>query len=265
MKIKKCKEKWSPKKENLALVREIILAFSSEVDDLKDWFLKYGKSHQHRLAFDLDYLDELSLTENQKVLEIGALPFILTQAMIKKGLDVSAVDVNPLRMNKILTRYNLRVLPCDVETENLPFPDNSFDVILLNEVFEHLRINPIFTHQEIKRVLKDGGKLFLSTPNLTSLKGWYSLIFKNKAPNTIYGEYEKLTKLGHMGHVREYTPTEITEFLEALDFKINRVIYRGLPTSATKWKQLSANIILTIFPALRRYFTVIAEKKDVHQ
>lgn len=48
-------------------------------------------------------------------------------------------------------------------------PDNSFDTILCFQVIEHIK-NDHLLLQEIKRVLKPGGSLFLTTPNqLTSL------------------------------------------------------------------------------------------------
>lgn len=260
MPARKLNEKWSPSPANLELINKIIHDFTDNVTDLDDWFLKYGKSHRYRLAFDLDYLDIFFKDRLLKVLEVGALPFILTRALKLKGYDVEAVDVEPARMKQVINKFNIEVVKCDIETDTLPYDDNSFDIILFNEVFEHLRINPIYTFKELRRVLKTDGTIFISTPNLLSLKGLYSLLIQKKSPSNIYGEYEKLIKLGHMGHVREYTPTELKEFLAACRFEVSYIIYRGLPKSSTKWKQLTANIGLTIFPSLRRYFSIIAHK-----
>lgn len=49
--------------------------------------------------------------------------------------------------------------------EKLPWPDNSFDLITAWEVFEHLE-NPHFITNEIERVLKPGGTLIISMPNV---------------------------------------------------------------------------------------------------
>jgi ubiquinone/menaquinone biosynthesis C-methylase UbiE len=48
--------------------------------------------------------------------------------------------------------------------ERLPFCDNEFDLLWCSEVIEHL-LDPAFTIQEFKRVLKPGGKLLMTTPN----------------------------------------------------------------------------------------------------
>lgn len=48
------------------------------------------------------------------------------------------------------------------KAEKIPFPDNSFDVILCFQVLEHIE-NPEKAISEMRRVLKDGGLLMLTT------------------------------------------------------------------------------------------------------
>jgi len=119
-------------------------------------------------------------------------------------------------------------------------------------------VNPIFTIGELKRVLTPGGLLILSTPNLTSLSGLINIVFKNRAHScsgNIYDEYSKLETLGHMGHVREYTVTELAEFLARFGFQIRQIAYRG-----TYAKSLWKNLLTRFFPKLAPFFTIIAVK-----
>lgn len=59
--------------------------------------------------------------------------------------------------------HNLDVIS---NLENLPFKDNSFDSILCIQVLEHVK-EPLLVLQELNRVLKNDGQLYLSVP-----QGW---------------------------------------------------------------------------------------------
>ena len=141
---------------------------------------------------------------------MGSVPPLLTGALKRLSYDVQGVDIAPERFESSFARLNVPVAKCNIETEKLPFPDRSFGLVIFNELFEHLRINPIFTMREIFRVARSGGVLLLSTPNLKSLNGIANFLVRSKASScceSVFDEYEKLSSLGHMGHVRAiYTP-----------------------------------------------------------
>lgn len=86
-------------------------------------------------------------------------------ALEKKGYKVTACDLDVKRF-KHQDKINFKV--CDV-TKKFPFEDASFDYVLLAEVIEHLR-NPFEVMKEISRILKVGGKIILSTPNILSMR-----------------------------------------------------------------------------------------------
>lgn len=54
-------------------------------------------------------------------------------------------------------------------TDDLPFPDSTFDAVLLCEVLEHVTYSPLPMLREIRRVLRPDGTLLLSTPNPAGL------------------------------------------------------------------------------------------------
>lgn len=56
----------------------------------------------------------------------------------------------------------------DLNTSSLPYPDDCFDAIIFIHVIEHLE-HPIRLGSEIKRVLKPGGKIYIETPNWTTM------------------------------------------------------------------------------------------------
>jgi SAM-dependent methyltransferase len=178
------------------------------------------------------------------------------------GYSVHGVDIAPERFAKAIVSLNLMVSKVDIETERLPFSDGEFGAIIFNELFEHLRINPIFTMKEVYRVTKPSGTLLLSMPNLKSLDGMINFVFRDRAyscASDIYNEYNKLSTLGHMGHVREYTIFEVCHFLEKIGFAIDEVIYRGYYQSKLK------RTVIGLFPSLRPFVTIVASRRSTEE
>lgn len=140
----------------------------------------------------------------------------------------------------------------------LPFKENSFDLILLNEVFEHLRINPIFTVKEIARVLSKEGCLILSTPSPFSFSRFQRFL-QGKNYFDIYKEYSKLDSAGHMGHIREYSKKELKVFLEKMGFVVKKVYMEHYQRFSKR--NFIYNIIISLFKRTRPYQVLICYKK----
>lgn len=52
-----------------------------------------------------------------------------------------------------------------MQKKSLPFQEDTFDIVICNDVLEHLD-NPVAALENIKIVLKRGGILYINTPNL---------------------------------------------------------------------------------------------------
>lgn len=227
------------------------------VSDENGELVDYSFYHLERLALDFEWVAE-TVKKTSSVLEIGGYPFFLTSALKNHGYEIQTIDKLSLLASRLANQLGLQVTGCDIETEKLPFADDSFDEVLLNEVFEHLRINPIFTMEEIHRVLRPGGRLWLSTPNLRSLRGIVNFLWKSEAwavvGGGVYAQYIHLRTQGLMGHVREYTSKEVTDFLRSVGFKIEAMIYRG------HYNNHAAHLASCLVPSLKPYFSIIAIK-----
>jgi len=103
----------------------------------------------------------------------------------------------------------------DVEAHPLPFPDDTFDVVLLCEVLEHFIADPLQALCHIKQVLKPGGHLILTTPNVNRLENVGRMI----AGDNIYDPYSGYGPHGR--HNREYTWDELHRLLEHAGFSID--------------------------------------------
>lgn len=93
----------------------------------------------------------------------------LEAAILAKGLGthVTGIDVE--------TDFDLRAREladlCQADARELPFPDDSFDVVYCYHALEHIP-EPVRAIREIARVLRDGGSYFIGTPNRSRLIGY---------------------------------------------------------------------------------------------
>lgn len=71
----------------------------------------------------------------------------------------------------------------DLEESRFPDEDGSYDVVVCNQVFEHLK-NIFLPLSEIHRVLRPGGTFIFSVPNLSALHNVFLTMF-GKQPTTI--------------------------------------------------------------------------------
>lgn len=254
--IQKQSESWRCRERDLVLLADLAQRIQPNDTALQAWFDRYCEQHYQRLARDLEIV-RAHVRPKARVLEYGAIPLLMTGALAASDFDVRAIDIRPERFAAAIDALGLEVIRCDVETDSLPFARGEFDAVLFNEIFEHLRIDPIFTLREALRVLKPGGVLLLSTPNLRSFRGLRNLILHNRGYAVsagVYEQYAKLETLGHMGHVREYTTDEVVDFLGRIGFRVEKVIYRGGHGRGV------VGLAERLLPSLRPFFSVVARK-----
>jgi SAM-dependent methyltransferase len=243
-----------------SLLAEAQECIRPEPSDQEPWFEDYCRLHRVRIAEDLGLVRK-HLAPGSGVLEIGSVPLLTTAVLKKLGYRVRGVDLEPDRFSGSIERLELDVRKCDVESESLPFETHRFDGVLFSEIFEHLRLNPISTLEEVYRVLKPGGKLLLATPNLFAYRRLVGLIRTGVVIGAEpFEQYRKLETVGHMGHVRIYSAAEVRKLLAAIGFEPTETIYCNRATRGWTPRALAARVLCSIFPALRAGYTVVALK-----
>ncbi|MGQ8366386.1 class I SAM-dependent methyltransferase [Glaciecola sp. 1036] len=221
------------------------------------WQKGYFTDHKKRFQADLALL--LALNPKGPILEIGSAPGHMTAILALHDLDVTGVDLAPERMAPIIQAFGLDVHACDIETAPLPFPDNAFECIVFSEVFEHLRIDLPFTLSQLNRVLKPGGKLLLTTPNVYSLPSVARFITGRSIADPVH-EFAKLRGVGHMGHIREYSSKEVVSCLEASGFVATATTYRFHKNTNGKKKALLSLAYRVVPSKFHREIVIVAEK-----
>jgi 2-polyprenyl-3-methyl-5-hydroxy-6-metoxy-1,4-benzoquinol methylase len=104
-------------------------------------------------------------------LDIGAGSGGLSIALAEEGCSVHAIEPDPVRLQWAKARtegHGVNVSLSDAVGETLPFSDESFDLVTLDSVLEHVQ-DPLRVIEEVSRVLRPKGIAYLVTPNKWSI------------------------------------------------------------------------------------------------
>lgn len=106
-----------------------------------------------------------------KVLDVPTGTGVLADRLRKMGFEVSCCDINP----SFFSVPDLKIEIGDLN-QSLPYSDDSFDYLICLDGIEHTE-NPSNAIRESQRVLKKGGKIFLSTPNFLNIERRIRFLF----------------------------------------------------------------------------------------
>ena len=166
-----------------------------------------------RVRTMLSMADGLNL-QGKKILDIGCydgtfLSLIKNRNNNFFGLEASDWGIEQCKQKNI----DAKQFFFDDKT-GLPYGDNFFDLVVAGEIIEHIFDTDFFL-AEIRRVLKPGGKLLISTPNIASLGRRLMLLAGlNPIIETSPNEPES------SGHIRYFTRKTLKKLLEKNKFRL---------------------------------------------
>ena len=204
----------------------------------------YLETHQTRLVKTLEITPAGGPCD--RILEMGAYLQITPALRTRLGYgEVRGCYYGPAGKvdHKEITSSDGEPFVCDIdlfdaEKDRFPYPDAHFQTVLCCELIEHLFEDPMHMMSEINRVLKPGGHLVLTTPNIAALRG-IAAILQGYHPGFFHA-YIKPSDSGFVDarHNREYTPGEVHKLLEASGFKVTLLEtgeFRDLPHPEFGW------------------------------
>ena len=176
-----------------------------------------------------------------KVLVLGGCEGIFLDKIRKKLLveEIYTVEINDNYIYKLRQNPNNIVAKTDLN-KKFPYEENFFDLIVADQVIEHIVDIDTFLF-EIFRVLKKGGRAVISTENLASFANIASLIMGYRPFSMHYSyrknignpfsphnneEYSGKNEIGVIHH-KIFTPRSLKEMLKLYNFNIKKEFYNG--------------------------------------
>lgn len=175
---------------------------------------KYLEGEEVLHSYKLKTLELLRDTPRGKVLDVGCGSGVMASRLRDLGHEVHGLDVSRNAIEKLAAR-GIPGSVCDLESV-LPFPDQSFDAVWCTEVIEHLT-TPARLLGEIRRILRPGGRLALSTPNSAHIA--YRLLHLGG---------RTCSELQHPEHLRFFSRSSLQKLLVESGFRIETLSGRNL-------------------------------------
>lgn len=115
----------------------------------------------------------------KKVLDIGCADGFVLKPFVDQH-ELHGVDLSPEYLKgAVELGYQARIH--DLESDPLPYPNGTFDVVLAGETIEHI-VDTDWLLAEVNRVLKLGGHFIVTYPNIRTLVSLAMLAFLDMPP-----------------------------------------------------------------------------------
>jgi ubiquinone/menaquinone biosynthesis C-methylase UbiE len=172
------------------------------------WLKNDGKG---RVEYCAKYLEKnFKFNGNTKLLDVGCgrgtLAHYLDAEVCLYGIDISEKAISEAR--KVYKQADV----VELNIEKLPYEDDFFDLAITLDVLEHV-FDPLFFIREVYRVIKPGGELILSTPNILNENLLKSFVRNRRFPKT-----SEDSVLYDGGHIHFFTYQDVFDLIKDVGF-----------------------------------------------
>jgi SAM-dependent methyltransferase len=207
------------------------------------------------------------------VVEFGAAPGGQSIGLQRAGYKVTAVDLGEqsdawdgAAEGTMAARFKAEgvdLVIWDLERTPYPLGDETFDAVVMTEVFEHLREYPVTSLEEARRVLRPGGYVYLTTPNAAYIGNRLRLAIGR---NTATRLTDWIGGVPFARHAREYTFAEMRQLLVYAGLKPTLMMSRHLDVNSGRTSgfarlgKQAINQIAIVRPTLGPALIAVAQK-----
>ena len=179
--------------------------------------------------------------ERLKTLDVGCGIGSLSQDLKKLSPEIYGVEISKEAAKEAKKKIDVII----ADAQFLLFRENTFDIIISNQVIEHIAdVDSFF--MEINRALKSKGYLIISTPNLCALHNRI-LILLGMQPTCLHVSKVQvgnpLRGIETSGHVHAFSPSALKDLLHLYGFRIIKI----LGTGVYPFKGFLSKIFLSFF------------------
>lgn len=204
--------------------------------------------------------------ESVPILDVGAGKGAFVIAATQAGYDAIGVEYNPVYIedaNRAAREAGAAIRIVQGAGEKLPFPDSSFGFVNLSEVIEHVD-DPLLLLREVYRVLRPGGRAYLSAPNRFGTRDpHFHLYFVNWLPRrfanpfiSLFGTHknyeDKSAGRQNLMNMHYYTYSAIRNLVRPEGFTV--VDIRAYRISRALGKSFGFLVVPVYFVARTLYF-----------
>ena len=189
-----------------------------------------------------EFLNLYKVKENDKILEIGSGGSFIIE-FLKNNINYYPLDIPINNLKRIKETSKIPILPISADGYFLPFKENSFNLIILSEVLEHLA-EPDKVLQQIHRVLNKNGKCLISVPYKEKIS--YQICVHCNKPTPINAHIHSFDEktLSLMTKKAGLNPNKLTKNCNKISHRLHlNVILKFLPYPI--WKLM--DIIFNFF------------------
>ncbi len=208
-------------------------------------------TQQMRIRIAVDQLKaELGEGRGQQLLSIGCCTGDIEVLFKQMGLIVHGVDGAEVAL-KEAAKKGVITKKADV-SRRLPYAAETFDFVFAGEIIEHIMHTRVFL-SEIHRVLKKGGVVIITTPNLARIEDRIRFLFGRSPKHTTpIHDYLYL-------HIRPFTADSLRRALRFCGFDVLAVQSNYVYLGGLRAGRLS-RMLAHLFPELGKTLIVKARK-----